>query len=71
MLQNIYESGYADRNQTYKMSFFKGVLSGLGGVLGATILVGILLWVLSLFSHVPLLNRFVNNVRQTVTTQNR
>lgn len=71
MLVNIYESGYIDHNQAYKMSFIKGVLSGFGGVLGATILVGLLLWILSLFSSVPLINKLVNNLQHTVNMQNR
>lgn len=62
MLSNIYETGYIDRNQTYKMSFIKGALSGFGGVVGATVLVALFLWILSLFSDVGL----VENIRQTL-----
>jgi hypothetical protein len=69
MMVNIYESGYIDRNQSYKMSFIKGMLSGLGGVLGATILVALLIWVLSLFHNVPFIDRVVNNVRSTIQTK--
>lgn len=71
MLESIFESGYIDHKKAYKMSFVKGLLSGFGGVLGATILVGILLWILSLASHVPFLDRVVYNVQQTVRTQKR
>lgn len=68
MLVNIYESGYLNRNQTYKMSFIKGVMGGLGGVIGATIVLALLLWALSLFQDVPLVGRFVKNIKQTVET---
>lgn len=71
MLANIYETGYMDRNQAYRQSFIKGVLSGFGGVLGATILVGILLWILSLLNNVPFVDRFVNNIRSTVQSQSK
>ena len=71
MLANIYETGYIDRNQTYKMTFVKGVFAGLGGVVGATIVVAILLWVLSLFQTVPVLDRLYNNLNHTVNSQSR
>jgi uncharacterized membrane protein YfcA len=69
MVATIYESGYLDKKQTLKMSFLKGLLGGLGGVIGATIVVALLLWVLSLFKDVPLVGRFTNNVQNTIQTR--
>jgi hypothetical protein len=71
MLENIYESGYIDRNQAYKTSFIKGLVSGLGGVLGATILIALLLWILTLFKQVPLVGPFLEKVRTTVQSERR
>ena len=68
VVANIYESGYLDRGQTYKMSFVKGVLGGLGGVIGATVLIGLLLWVLTLFHSVPFVNRITDNVKSTINS---
>ena len=62
----VYETGYLNKAQSYKMSFVKGLVSGLGGVLGATVLVALLIWTLSLFSEVPLIGNFVHNFEQTV-----
>lgn len=66
VVANIYETGYLDRNQTYKMSFVKGLLGGVGGVIGATIVIGLVLWFLSLFKQIPVVGPFVNTVRHTV-----
>lgn len=62
MLESIYESGYIDRNKTYKMSFLKGIAAGFGGVVGATVVVAILLWLLSLLNFVP----FVDQIQCTL-----
>lgn len=69
MLENIYQTGYVDRNQMYKMSFFKGVVAGFGGVLGATILVALLVWILSLFETVPLVGPVFDNLEDTVNSR--
>ena len=68
MLQSIYESGYIDRNQLYKMSFLKGLFTGLGGVIGATVLLAALLWILSVLNYTPL--KPINEwFRETVQVQ--
>lgn len=69
IVASVYETGYLDHAKSYKMSFFKGLFQGLGGAIGATILLAVLIWVLSLFSQVPLVGRFTENIRNTVTTE--
>lgn len=68
MMENIYQSGYIDKNQLYKTSFLKGLVTGLGGVLGATIVVGLLLWILSWFNRVPLIGPITQQIKDTVQT---
>lgn len=66
MLVNIYETGYLDRNTMYKMSFVKGLVGGLGGVIGATVVVALLLWILTFFEQVPLIGDLTQNTKQTI-----
>lgn len=71
MLETIYETNYADRKQIYKLSLIKGMLAGFGGVVGATIVVAVILWVLSLFSG-TILKPVVDPISETLkgnTTQ--
>ena len=70
MVQNIYDSGYVDRNTVFKMSFLKGLAAGVGSVVGATIVVALLLWVLNLFESVPLLGPLTEKLQDTVETTN-
>lgn len=69
IVASVYETGYLDAAKSYKQSFVKGVFQGFGGVIGATVLVALLIWILSLFSSVPLVGRFIDRVEETVDGQ--
>lgn len=62
LIANVYEMSYANRGRMYRMSFVKGLLAGLGGVVGATIVVGLVLWVLSWFDAIPV----IDDIRTTI-----
>lgn len=65
-LVSVYESGYLSKGQLYKASFLKGIFAGMGGVIGATIFVALILWLLSLFHHIPLIGPFVNAIKSSI-----
>lgn len=69
MLTNIYESGYLDYNQAYKMAFLKGMVTGLGGVIGATVVVALLIWVLSLFDSLPLVGNIAEAFKNAMDSK--
>jgi hypothetical protein len=66
MIASIYETGHANKKAMYKASFIKGLLSGLGGVIGATVVVALLIWIFSLFDQIPLVGRIFENLRDTI-----
>ncbi len=74
--QNVIEDLFYDFNrsrvQIYKMNFFRGIFFGLGSVLGGTIVVALLVWVLSLFvGFFPPLSNFFNDVTHTIQSRSR
>lgn len=66
---DLYDTLKPNRSSVYRGSFLKGVAGGLGGVVGATVGVALLLWILSLFGQIPFVGHFVDAVRHTI--QNR
>ena len=43
-------------------SFLRGIFSGLGGVIGATVVVGLLVFLLHLLGGTPVIGHYFNNV---------
>jgi hypothetical protein len=65
-LQQFYDLGYVNKKQAILFTFYKGLASGFGAVIGGTIIVALLLWLLSQFGQVPLIGHFTDSVRQTI-----
>lgn len=65
-LESLYEHIHPSKTALYKAAFMKGILAGVGGVIGATLVVAVLAWVLSLFDNVPLIGGAVDAVRHTI-----
>lgn len=65
------ETGYRNKVTIYKMSFLKGILSGIGGVIGATIAIALLLFFLSLLSEIPLIGEVAKKLETTIENSSR
>lgn len=49
------------------MNFTVGVFRGLGTVIGASIVIGVMIWLLGLFAKIPLLGEYVKEFDQLVS----
>ncbi len=68
MLREFSEMGVMDRKELLWVSFLRGLAQGFGAIVGGTILVALLLWILSLFNQVPLIGPAVDNISETVNS---
>lgn len=68
-LESLYDAVNPNRRALYRTAFFKGIFTGVGSVIGATLVIALLLWLLSLFSELPLVGNFVDQVRGTIDSQ--
>lgn len=61
-LEILFAEGYISRRRLYWENFVRGIFFSVGGIIGATLVIALLLWVLSLFDAIP----FVDQVRDTI-----
>ncbi len=68
ILEQLFDDHYKFRWRVYKMNFVRGIFFGLGSVIGATIIVSFVIWILSLL-HVP--NDLIKSIetKQSQTVQ--
>jgi Domain of unknown function (DUF5665) len=66
LLVNVYETGFSSHKRLYVISFLKGVFLGLGGAIGASIVVGVIVWCLSVLERIPVVGPLFNEPKQTL-----
>ena len=65
-LEILFATDYIDKKKLYISNFLRGMAFSAGGIIGATIVIGILIWVLSLFDNIPLIGPLFENTRETI-----
>lgn len=68
-LEVLFASEYINKHKLYVHNFVRGIFFGAGGVIGATLLIGLLIWILSVFDSAPVIGPFFDNTKETI--QNR
>ena len=62
----LMKAEYVDRRSYYLHNFLRGVVVGAGTVIGASVLIALLLWLLSFFDTVPLIGPTVEHARNSI-----
>lgn len=66
LMEELFQDFYKHRYQLYWMNLLRGVFFGFGTVIGGTLIVALLVWLLSLFNHVPFVGEFIEAVQRSV-----
>ncbi|CAN5379709.1 hypothetical protein BH10PAT4_BH10PAT4_2270 [soil metagenome] len=53
ILEDLFYDFHKSRRQVYAMNFVRGLMFGVGSVLGGTVVIGIVIWLLTLLVDLP------------------
>ena len=65
-LEILFATDYIDKKKLYLNNFLRGMAFSAGGIIGATIIIGLLIWVLSVFDNIPVIGPLFENTRETI-----
>lgn len=69
ILEELFQDFYKDRMAVYRTNFFRGIAFGLGSVLGGTIVVALLIWLLTFLAQfIPPLSDFFDSLSAMLET---
>lgn len=71
ILEDLFYDFNRNRHQVYLMNFVRGIFFGFGSVLGATVVVAILAWALSLFVDLPGVGHSIQQVQQSIQSNKK
>jgi hypothetical protein len=62
----LFKAEYIDKKHLYFQNFVRGITFGAGSVIGATVVIALAAWILSLFDTIPLIGPLIENTRETI-----
>lgn len=62
----LVDSGHIDHSRVYKVNFWRGVFFGLGAALGGTLVIASIIYILSLFTQIPVVGDLIETVRDSI-----
>jgi hypothetical protein len=66
MMEEIFHDMYRERKRIYQVNFVRGIFFGAGSAIGGTLVLGVFLWILSLFVNFPVVGNFFRDAQNTI-----
>lgn len=68
-LEDLFDDYYRQRYKVYKMNLIRGVFFGFGSVIGGTLVIALLLWLLTFTSDIPFIGDFSQKVQNSIESR--
>lgn len=65
-LEILFATNYISKKKLYTQNFLRGIAFSAGGVIGATLVIGLLIWILSVFDNIPVVGPLFEGTRETI-----
>lgn len=71
LLEELFNDFHRSRVQVYKINFIRGVFMGVGTVIGGTVVIALIAWVLSFFVNLPGVGESIEQVQQSIQSDKK
>lgn len=68
-LEDLFDDYYRQRYKVYKMNFVRGIVFGFGSVIGGTLMIALLLWLLTFMNDIPFVGDFSEKVQNSIESR--
>ncbi len=69
LIEELFYDFNRSRVEIYKMNFVRGIFFGLGSVLGGTVVIAVMVWILSLFVDFPGIGDTIQQLQSTLRSK--
>jgi len=69
-LEYLLAAGFVSRKRLYIENFLRGIFFSVGSIIGATVVIALLVWLLSAFDTAPVIGHFLKTVQDAINSRN-
>ena len=71
LIEELFYDFHSIRCQVYWMNFTRGLFFGFGTILGGTVLVALIIWILGQFVGFPYIGEFIRQIIESIQTSGK
>jgi hypothetical protein len=71
LIEDLFYDFNRNRVEVYKMNFIRGIFFGLGSILGGTVVIALLAWILSFFVEIPGIGDSIQQVQDSIQSDKK